>query len=441
MEILNVNLDYSEDNLQKACKLFLQDIGDWAYRVVNKYPDGFVSDSHDGGTFMVPWAVFVKYNEDQKILKFMKKYRDNSCQHFKKNGQWYHGYWKRQEAHHGPEHFQIFMYTLWQLDTDDDITVKQFIDAVEHIGNWANKIPEWYDWEKGLMKSMYLGTEYVGKPAINVPDHIRFVDLAIKAYQITEKDHYINFAQHYAKRWAEAINNSESLPIGLVEKGGIYENVLNDSEYANFAGAAPDDLNDEILKAENLLASGFPDVLLKLWKITEKKRYRNAAEKVIEVAKIEATNPIAWQVHAAIRRYRDITGQKRFDSVVNNVSDRELRKISKLYMNPAPEREDYEDAMGMRGDKPEWKDETGNMAPGPLLQALYGLINEDEEVLTNAVTLARSYFDLAEKAYGDINEHGCTSQALHSIARGHGRLNGAGVVTEVLEPVLRYLKS
>ncbi|MFW6309080.1 MAG: hypothetical protein ACOC1S_03595 [bacterium] len=439
MKLIKTEIDYLND-LEKVCELFLQDIGKWAYRVMNKYPDGFVSDSHDGGTFMTPWSVYIKYKEDEKVLNFMKKYRDNSSQHFKQTGQWHHGYWKRQEAHHGPEHFQIFLYTLWQLDPEDEITKNQFIDATEHIGNWEEGIPEWYDREAGLMRSMYLGTEYVGDPAINVPDHIRFVDLALKAYQISEKKCYVNFASNYTQRWSEAINNSESLPIGLSKKGGVYKNILEDSEYGNFVGAAPDDLDNEILKAENLLASGFPDVLLNLWEITGRESYLRAAEKIIEVSAEVVTNPIAWQVQAAIRKYRDITGKNKFDRFINGVSDQELRKISKLYINPEPERKEYKDAMGMRTDKPEWKDEMGNIAPGPLLQALYGLINEDEKALLNSINLARSYFNLGKRVYGDINEHGCTSQALHSIARGHGRLNGAGVVTEVLVPVLRYLK-
>ncbi|MFW6006732.1 MAG: hypothetical protein ACOCQ5_01995 [Halanaerobiales bacterium] len=439
MKLIKTEIDYLND-LEKVCELFLQDIGKWAYRVMNKYPDGFVSDSHDGGTFMTPWSVYIKYKEDEKVLNFMKKYRDNSSQHFKQTGQWHHGYWKKQEAHHGPEHFQIFLYTLWQLDPEDEITKNQFIDATEHIGNWEEGIPEWYDREAGLMRSMYLGTEYVGDPAINVPDHIRFVDLALKAYQISEKKCYVNFASNYTQRWSEAINNSESLPIGLSKKGGVYKNILEDSEYGNFVGAAPDDLDNEILKAENLLASGFPDVLLNLWEITGRESYLRAAEKIIEVSAEVVTNPIAWQVQAAIRKYRDITGKNKFDRFINGVSDQELRKISKLYINPEPERKEYKDAMGMRTDKPEWKDEMGNIAPGPLLQALYGLINEDEKVLLNSINLARSYFNLGKRVYGDINEHGCTSQALHSIARGHGRLNGAGVVTEVLVPVLRYLK-
>ena len=69
------------------------------------------------------------------------------------SGQWLDGYWRRQEAHHGPEHFDLFLRALWELDPKDAETVRQFDDAAEHIGNWKPGLPDWYDWERGVFVS------------------------------------------------------------------------------------------------------------------------------------------------------------------------------------------------------------------------------------------------------------------------------------------------
>jgi len=168
--------------LEEARDRFLAEMRAWVDRVVRDYRDGVSSDSHDAGTFMTPWAVYVRMTDDSHPLRFMQQHRDKVKAHFDAAGQWLDGYWRTQDVHHGSEHFGIFLHTLWALAPDDEETVRQFEDAAEHIGNWKAGFPKWYDWEQRVFRSFYLGTESIGEPAVNVPDHLRLVALSVAAY-------------------------------------------------------------------------------------------------------------------------------------------------------------------------------------------------------------------------------------------------------------------
>ena len=119
------------------------------------------------------------------------------CGHLAGSGAWRHGYWTDQEAHHGTEHFDVFLRALWRLDPDDAETARQFTDAAEHVGNWADGVPEWFDPETGLFRSMYLGTDAVWTGPgydLNVPDHLRLVSMALLAHEMTDDFRYLDLA-------------------------------------------------------------------------------------------------------------------------------------------------------------------------------------------------------------------------------------------------------
>jgi len=423
-------------SLRQAAENFLDEVRAWVERVIEANPDGVTSDSHDGGTFMVPWAVYAQASGDGRVAEFMRSYRDNAKAHFEAAGKWLDGYWRTQEAHHGPEHFQLFMHTLWSLDPTDAETVRQFEDAAEHIGNWKDGFPKWYDEERGMLRSFHLGTESVGKAAPNVPEHVRFVDMAVKAHEMTGAGRYLEFARAYGGRWAEAVLAGPELPVALDEDGAVYDLAADRERYRAFAGAAPKDLTQDLPRAENLLASGVPDVMLRLWQITGEDTFRAAAERITDAAAAALDSPIAWQCQAAVRRYRETTGSDRYDEQVAALAGVCGPQLEQLTIVPEVEGKPMGDPMGMRRDKPDWLDERGGLAPGPLLWALCGLVTDDEALLTRAVDLGAAHFRLGQRAFGDVTAHGCGSRSLSAVARGHGRLNGAGVVTEVLAPAL-----
>jgi len=174
-------------SLAEAADAFLDEMRAWVEAVLEAHADGFVSDSHDGGTFMVPWGVHARATGDRRAVEFMRRYRDGAKARFEASDQWLDGYWRRQEAHHGPEHFGLFLRALWELDPKDAETVRQFEDAAEHVGNWKPGLPDWYDWDRDVFRSFFLGTEHVGEPGPDVPEHVRFVALALTAREMTGK--------------------------------------------------------------------------------------------------------------------------------------------------------------------------------------------------------------------------------------------------------------
>lgn len=420
------------DDKDEAVQRFLDAIRQWTRRTVDAFPDGYVSDSHDGGTFMVPWVPYIRATDDPVPLDFMRRYRDAAKRHFEKTGQWLDGYWRRQEAHHGTEHFDIFLRALWQLDPADPHTVEQLEDAAEHIGNWKDGLPQWYDADANLFRSMHLGTEVVGEPTCNIPDHLRLVSLCLLAHAMTRRERYLRLAREYGLRWADAVTRAETLPIGIDADGPVYDLGEDETTYRSFVGAAPKDLSQNLSRAENLIASGAPDLFLELWQRTHVREFRGAAERLVDLATDVLASPIAWQAQAAVARYRRQTTDTRYDNAVATLPPEALRPVQTLTLVPAPDTPCTSGPMGMRGDKPDWLDEDGAPAPSPLLQALAAEVAQDDALATQALDLALAHFHLAQQAFGDTCEHGCGSRSLAAVARGHGRLNGAGVVSEVL---------
>ncbi|MFW5893526.1 MAG: hypothetical protein ACOCUY_00125 [Verrucomicrobiota bacterium] len=424
-------------SLKQATTGFIDAVGAWAERVMRSHPDGVPAAGHDAGTFMLPWASYVEAAGDKRPLEFMRLYRDTAKQHFEESGGWLDGYWRRQEVHHGTEHFDLFLRAVWQLAPDDAETVRQLEDAAEHIGNWKPGFPSWFDWETGLFRSMFLGTEVVGDPSMNIPDHIRMVSLCLLGHDMTANARYLELAKTHTKHWTDGILAGKALPAAVDAQGPLFVLGKDESTYRSFAGAAPSDLSDNLPRAENMIASGFPEVLLCLWQKTGDDNELKAAERIIDIAIEVLDNPVAWQVHAAVRRYREVTGSERYDQRVRGIPDKAFRGIDQLTIIPEPETRCISSPLGMRGDKPDWLDQDGNPAPSPLLWTLKAAVTKDEKLLTRAQDLGLAHFRLAEQAFGDITSHGCGSRSLVAVCRGHGRLNGAGVVSEVLAPALQ----
>lgn len=84
---------------------------------------------------------YVRATGDADALAFLKRLRDDVRDYFTRTGQWHHGYWTMQEAHHGTEHFELFLGMLYRLDPDDAATTAQLLDAAEHIVNSVPGIP------------------------------------------------------------------------------------------------------------------------------------------------------------------------------------------------------------------------------------------------------------------------------------------------------------
>ena len=187
----------------EACQRFLEELRVWVYACLDRYSGVEPTNGHDQLTYTTGWAPYLEHTGDEQVVAFLKTTRDSVAEHFRTNGLWKHGYWKRQEAHHGTEHYDLFLRFLFELDPDDADSRRQLLDATEHISNLVPEIPAWFDRSTGLFHSFWFGTEQVGRDGHergNVPDHLRCVNLGLLAHSISKDERYLDLAQAYAGR-------------------------------------------------------------------------------------------------------------------------------------------------------------------------------------------------------------------------------------------------
>ncbi len=419
---------------------FLDQIQAWAYECVDKYGDAAPTDVHDQATYTTGWAPYIEARGDARLPSFLKRLRDEIREHFVTTGQWHHGYWREQEAHHGTEHFELFLGTLNGLDPAGGETNAQLLDAAEHIGNWVPGIPPWFDTTSGLFRSMYLGTRIVqAQPGmeLNIPDHLRFVNLCLLAYRISEDDRYRAFADAYAFQWVEAILSDPRVPLGLLPSGPVYE-LRGEAEaaYRDFAGMAGH-LDDDVDRTENLLASNGIGAMLSLWQITKREDYVSAVERLLDVLSTQLSDPDAGPAADAIRSYRRLTGRRRYDEAVQDaweqaVADVDPFGIEVLGIDPHVQRPSRPHGIGKRVDMPTWYEDGRPRRHNPILLSVVAEIRWDFALAVCALDLARTYFELARETLADGRHHGCAANTVSAVARGHGRDNHAGMVTAVV---------
>jgi hypothetical protein len=351
-----------------------------------------------------------------------------------------------QEAHHGTEHFELFLGSLWRLDPEDGATADQLVDAAEHMGNWAAEVPPWFDWQSRLFYSLFFGAAGVKtEPGmdINTPDHMRCANICLLAYQAGGDARFLELASVYAGHWAEAILAAEALPLGLTRTGPLYAfEGQAEALYRSFVGQAPE-LDSAVDRAENFLCSDTVQTFLRLWQLTAREEFRIAAKKLLDVLATQLDDPDAGPAAAALRQYRSITGDKRYDPAVLAVRQAlKPEAIESLTLDPTHRPKRRPSGIGKRGDMPRWLEDGRPRQHNPITLALAAEISGDERLATHALDLARTYFALARQAFPDGRDHGCSARSVSAVARGHGRDNHAGMTTAVLGPLrARFLAS
>jgi hypothetical protein len=427
-------------SLPDACNQFLETLGEWMHASVDRFGSAPATDVHDQGTYMTGWEPFIKATRDERALAFMKTQRDRICNHFVESGQWRHGYWTMHEAHHGTEHYELFLGSLLRLDPADNETGRQLTDAAEHMGNWSKDLPDWFNYKSRRFHSLFFGAQGIrSEPGmdLNTPDHLRCINICLLAYAAGGDQRYLDFAALYAGEWADAILADEKLPIGLMDTGPIYDFAGDDEAiYRSFMGEVGD-LDDPVNRAENFLTSDTINTFLNLGRKTGHVRFRHAAERLLDVLSTQLVDPDAGVVADAIRRYRQWTGNARYDgailSAVKQLAPAGVRELSldtdtRLARKPA--------GVGKRSDMPRWLEDGIPRRHNPITLAVAAEIQGDEQLAAQAVGLAHAAFLLSCRAFPDGRDHGCAARTVSAIARGHGRDNHAGMTTAVLGPIM-----
>ena len=433
------------DDLAHARRRFLDDLRGWAYEAIERYAEEPATDVHDQGTYTTGWEPLLHACPDERILRFLQQKRDRIRDHFTATQQWRHGYWRMQEAHHGTEHYELFLGALQRVLPQDGETARQLDDAAEHMGNWSDGAPDWFDWERRRFRSLFFGADGLRTEpgmALNSPDHLRCVNICLLAASnpVTETagGRYIELAATHAGAWADAILAADTLPIALTTDGVLYEfDEEDEALYYSFMGEAPD-LQSEVDRSENLLGSDAINTFLRLWRETGEARFRRAAERVLQPLAAQLGDADAGAAADAVRAYRGWTGDTRYDgAVAAAVSGVDPFDINEITLDTAFKRPARRaSGVGKRSDAPRWLEDGRARRHNPITLAVAAEIGGDGALQTRALDLARTYFLLARAAFPDGRDHGCSARSVSAIARGHGRENHAGMTTAVLGPAL-----
>ncbi len=436
-------------DLDTACDRFLFDLGVWVGDCLDRYRDAPPSDVHDQTTYTTGWEPYLREIGDTEAVDFLRKTRDAIRDHFTNSGQWRHGYWAMQEAHHGTEYYELFLGFLCRVLPDDPETGRHLDDAAEHVGNWSDAVPGWFDWEKRRFRSLFFGADGVrNEPGleINTPDHLRCVNICLLAAgddlsgsQKTGSSDisYVDFSVLYAGEWADAILHEERLPIALTPDGVLYDFIGGDeAAYRSFAGEVSQ-LQSPVDRAENFLGSDAINSFLRLWRKSGQTRFRLAAERLLDVLATQLEDPDAGTAADAVRAYRRWTGHSRYDALVlSAVEGLEPFAVHELSLDTDFRLGYRPSGVGKRSDMPRWMEDKAPRRHNPITLMVAAEIRQDKKLATRAVDLARTNFLLARQAFPDGRRHGCSARSVNAIARGHGRENHAGMTTAVLDPAL-----
>lgn len=429
-------------SVENATAHFLQSVQEWVHEAIERYTDAPATDVHDQATFTTGWEPYIQVTDDRDALRFLKKLRDKIRDHFVTSDQWSHGYWRRQEAHHGTEHYELFLGMLWRLDPNDGETIAQLVDMAEHTGNWSAMVAPWFNWDTGLYHSFLFGTDGVNLEAgaeLNVPDHIRCINIALLTHRATDDQRYLALATVHGQRWAEAILAEDDLPIGLLADRAVYR--FDPAEEAIYRARVGQSsmLLTPVDRAESFLASDAINMLLYLWRATTQVRFRQAAERLLDILVPTLNDADAGSVADAVRHYRHWTGDRRYDNMIRvAIASQTSQCIQTIAFDPAKQLDHRPAGVGKRQDMLLWLEDGQPRRHNPITLALAAEIDNDEALATQALDLAHAYFQLARQTLPDGRDHGCAARTISAVARGHGRENHAGMTTAVLGPLIQH---
>jgi len=189
---------------------------------------------------------------------------------------YFHGYHDKHEVHHEIETFLYFQIPLLYLEADSSAAALASIeDVAEHVGNWVEGVPPWYDWQTHGFRSTWLGTRVVRDyPPHDYQEanHFRIVDLCIAAYAAARKERYLSLAVDYAGRWCEHIETHHAagqvIPCHILPAGAARTEMGR-------AGANRDETRYQVFYSVAALNTAFDilGALMDLYRLTGTERY------------------------------------------------------------------------------------------------------------------------------------------------------------------------
>ena len=174
-------------------------------------PPGPNGGGEDEANYALAWFPHYLVTGDQTVLKHFGDLKSALAGWIER--ECLHGYEPEAEAHHGTEPFLLFLPRYIDLVPDDQEACSMLTDAAEHIGNWVEEIPAWYDYDRDTFYGYFIGSRTVqpdAEAAYEVAEHFRFIHIALATYRITREERYLDWSMRYGKKRAERIVAAKS---------------------------------------------------------------------------------------------------------------------------------------------------------------------------------------------------------------------------------------
>ena len=134
-----------------------QEMDHWLKQSMWMDPPGRNRGGEDEANYALAWFDHYAITESPMVLEHFYRLRTALINWVERKC--YHGYEPEAEAHHGTEPFALFLPRYIGLKPNDQKAVDILLDASEHIGNWHSAVADWYDYDRDVFHSFYLGSE------------------------------------------------------------------------------------------------------------------------------------------------------------------------------------------------------------------------------------------------------------------------------------------
>ena len=392
--------------------------GDNANYCISLFQENLINPNEDCKTFL--------YYLGQALIKWAKNNLQN-------------GYFKMVDVHHGAELFLGFLPRYINLFPDDEEAKLLIINAAEFIGNWKNE-SSWFDYKKEIFKSWHLGSDGYAKDKIfsfNTADHIRFIHLALIAYEISGETKYLQWSLLYGRSFANRIIKSNKIiPVAWDNTGKeFFSDDMKKNKEKFLAANHHHYYNDPMSGVENLVASGAIYAFGNLYKLSKEEVFLKASKKIATNLINIISEPYSDPAAASISFYRNTFSDYSFDNKILEFLDKiPSYRESELLMGVVEEKKIRLSGVGNRKDMIYWYFLENNVPelmvePPTSFFTLAYQITKEIKYAERALDIAARKIKVATSVLRSGSEHSDMGCAISSIISGHGRNWGIGAVT------------
>ena len=445
--ILDIHNILNTEPMQSLTRLLDQVVA----RLPLQEPSGPDRGGEDEANFTLSWLALEQLQPNPERRVFL-----DSC--FRDLQRWvredcYKGYQPIQEAHHGTEPFLLFLPRYAQLpDAPREEIAELVCGAADYILNRVPGQPQWFDEEHQRFVSIDLGSKRAEPREIwklETADHLRFIHIALTAFDLSGDQAYADWACAYAEQRARLINQwpaDQDLPWAWWHDGRGLFNAVSDGRSDNLLAPQHHLIGDRLAGIENLLASGVMEAFANTYALKQSSEIAKAAARIAVTMAPHISDPYADPLAASLRIYRRAFTES---PVYKNVDDVLMTEIADWANDIADQhlvlparRERTDPGVGRRADMQRWYEmrADGLLAPTTAVstaaRALAFEVTDNEQHIHLALDQAQKRMSVAVRGLRCGREHADMGSSIAACGAGHGRCWGTGNVTGILEALI-----